>query len=77
MVAPWLVALIVSVALNVVAYVITPKPKGPKPEAAQQAESPTAEAGKPMPVLFGTARLSETNVIGFWDKGTRQYQVKV
>lgn len=77
MVAPWLVALIVTVALNVVAYVITPKPKGPKPEAAQQAESPTAEAGKPIPVLFGTARLSETNILGWWDKSVRQFQVKV
>lgn len=77
MVATWVIALIVSVALNVVAYIITPKPKAAKPEAAQQAESPTAEAGKPIPVLFGTARLSETNIIGWWDKGTRQYQVKV
>lgn len=77
MVAAWLVALIVTVALNVVAYLITPKPKGPKPQAAEQAESPTAEAGKPIPVLFGTARLSETNIIGWWDKSTRQFQVKV
>lgn len=77
MVAPWLIALLVSVALNVVAYVIAPKPKSAKPDAAQQAESPTAEAGKPIPVLFGTARMSETNIIGWWDKGTRQYQVKV
>lgn len=77
MVAPWLVALLVTVALNVVAYVITPKPKSAKPEAAQQAEAPTAEAGRPIPVLFGTARMSETNILGWWDKGTRQYQVKV
>lgn len=77
MAAAWLVALIVTVALNVVAYLITPKPKGPKPQAAEQAESPTAEAGKPIPVLFGTARLSETNIIGWWDKSTRQFQVKV
>lgn len=77
MVAAWVIALLVSVALNVVAYIITPKPKAAKPDAAQQAESPTAEAGKPVPVLFGTARLSETNIIGWWDKGTHQYQVKV
>lgn len=77
MIAPWLIAMIVSVALNVVAYVITPKPKANKPEAVEQAESPTADAGKPIPVLFGKARLSETNVIGFWDKGTKQYEIKV
>lgn len=77
MIAPWLVALIVSVALNVAAYVITPKPKAPKPEAVQQADSPTAEADKPMPVLFGTGRISETNVIGWWDKSTAQREIKV
>lgn len=77
MVAPWLVAMLVSVALNVVALVITPKPKTAKPDAAQQAESPTAEAGKEIPVLFGTALMSETNTLGFWDKTTRQYEIKV
>lgn len=77
MAVDWLVMFAIALAMQVVAYLITPKPKGPKPEAAQQAESPTADAGKPMGVLFGTARLSETNIIGYWDKSTRQYKVKV
>ena len=76
MIAPWLIAMIVSVALNVAAYIITPKPKAPKPTAVQQADSPTAEAGRPIPKLFGTALIKETNVLGFWDKQTHQYQVK-
>lgn len=75
MVAQWLIALIVSAALQVAAYVLTPKPKAPKPEAARQADSPTADAGRPIPKLFGTARLKETNVLGYWDKSTRQYTV--
>jgi hypothetical protein len=77
MIFPWLVQLVVAIALNVLAVVLTPRPKGPKPEAVQQAESPTASADRPIPVLFGTALMSETNVIGAWDKGTRQYQVNV
>lgn len=77
MIAPWLVALIVSAALKVVAYIITPKPKAPKPDAVQQADSPTADADKPMPVLFGTGRISETNIIGWWDKSTAQREIKV
>lgn len=76
MIFPWLVALIVSAALQVAVYIITPKPKGPKPAAAQQAENPTAEAGRPIPVLFGTDRMQEVNVIGFWDKSSNQYQIK-
>lgn len=77
MVAPWLVAMIVSVTLNVVAMVITPRPKAAKPGAVEQAESPTAEANKPIPVLFGKARITETNIIGWWDKSSRQYEIKV
>lgn len=73
----WIVAAIVSTALNVIAYIITPRPKTPKPDAVQQAETPTAEAGRPMAKLWGSARISETNVIGWWDKSSRQYQVKV
>lgn len=76
MIADWLIAVIISTVLQVAALVLTPKPKGPKPEAAQQAENPTAEAGRPIPVLFGTARVSETNVLGFWDKSTRQFEIK-
>lgn len=74
---PWLAMVLISFAMQVVAYVLTPKPKAPKPGAVEQAESPTAEAGRPLPKLWGSARVMETNVIGWWDKGTRQYQVKV
>jgi hypothetical protein len=77
MIAPWLVSLLISVALNVVAYIITPKPKAPKPQAAAQAENPTAEAGRPIPVVFGTMRVKELNVLGFWDKSTKQFQIQV
>lgn len=77
MVVDWLVALIISVAINVAAMVITPRPRAAKPLAVEQAQNPTADAGKPIPVLFGKARISETNIIGFWDKSTRQYEIKV
>lgn len=74
---PWIAMVLISLAMQVVAYVITPKPKGPKPEAVKQAENPTAEAGRPIPKLWGSACVSETNVLGFWDKSTRQYKIKV
>lgn len=73
----WVIAVIVNVALSLLAMVITPRPKGPKPEAAQQADNPTAEAGVPIFWLRGSARVSAPNVLGFWDKATRQYQIKV
>lgn len=76
-IAAWIVQLLIAVALQVLALVLTPKPKGPKPTEVEQGENPTAEAGKPVPKLWGTARISETNVIGFWDKSSRQYKVSV
>lgn len=52
---PLLIQIAVSVALTVLATLILPKPKQDKPEA-QDLEAPTADAGRPIPVLFGLLR---------------------
>lgn len=72
----WVIAAIISTALNVLAIIITPRPKAPKPSAVEQAENPTAEAGVPIFKLWGSARISQTNVIGFWDKSSNRYAVR-
>lgn len=72
----FLIPLLISLAINIVAYLITPKPKQPKPEAAKQSEAPTAEAGKPIPVIFGTMTVKEVNVIWYGDQTMSTYQVK-
>lgn len=74
---PFIAQLIILIAIQVLSYVLTPKPKAAKPDAVDQAENPTAEAGRPIPRAWGSPRISETNVIGFWDKSTRQYKIKV
>lgn len=76
MVAGWLVALLISLAIQVVAYIIMPKPKAPKPEAARDLESPTAEAGRPIPVVFGTVTVKGPNILWYGDKSVRTYKVK-
>lgn len=73
----WLVALAVSVVLNVASILLTPKAKGPRPEAARELTEPTAEAGKPIPVLFGRKLIRELNVLWYGDKSVRTYKVKV
>lgn len=75
--APWLVALIVSAVLNVAAIIIMPKPKAPKPAAAEQAKAPTASAGKPIPVVFGTMTVTETNVLWYGQSSVREFEIKV
>lgn len=71
----WLVAFAVAAALQVATYILTPKPKAPKPEAARDAEGPTAEAGRPMPVIWGTIEIKGLNVLWSGDKSVRQYEV--
>ena len=73
MVAWWIVALaaVASVALSLI---LMPKPKTPKPDAAKDLEDPTAEAGKPNPVVFGTITVKGLNVLAFMDKATHTYK---
>lgn len=76
MIAPWIIAVIVSVVLNVAAMVLTPRPKGPRPDSVQEADNPKASAGSPIFVVFGTVTVKEVNVLGYWDKSTRTQEVK-
>jgi hypothetical protein len=75
LVAQWVIAAVIAVTLQVAAYLITPKPKAPKPEAARDAEAPVAEAGKPQPVVFGTIEVKGLNVLWHGDKSVRTYEV--
>lgn len=73
---PWFIALLIGLALQVVAYLLMPQPKQPKPPAAQDAEDPVAEAGKPIPVVFGTLTVKGINVMWFGDKSKYTFKVK-
>lgn len=70
------VALGISLAISIISYLIMPKPKAPKPEAAKDLEDPTAEAGRPIPVVFGTMTVKGLNVLWFGDKSKVTKKVK-
>jgi len=72
----WFIPLLISLALNIAAYLLMPKPKGPKPEAARDMDNPTAEAGREIPVVFGTLTVKGLNCLWFGDKSIRTYKVK-
>ncbi len=74
---PWFIPLLVSLAITVVAYLIMPKPKGPKPGAVTDMDDPTADAGRPMPVLFGDMTVKGLNVLWFGDKSISNRKIKV
>jgi hypothetical protein len=69
------VAFVVSLVINVIAYVLMPKPKGPKPDEVKEMDAPVAERGKPVPVVFGTVWIKEANVLWYGDKETNTYEV--
>ena len=71
-----LIMVAISIALSLIAYLLMPKPKQPKSPAASDLEAPTAEAGRPVPVAFGTITIKGLNILGYWDKQVREYKVK-
>lgn len=77
MVADWIVMFVIAFSLNVVSYLITPKPKPPKPDAARDLESPTAEAGRPIQKVFGTLTIRDSNILWHGDKASKSYEIKV
>lgn len=63
-----LVILGISAALS---YFLAPKPAEPKPAALSDFSIPTAEEGRPIPVVFGTVLITGPNVIWYGDLRTR------
>lgn len=68
-------SLLLGLALSIVSYMLMPKPKEQKPPEAQDLEDPTAEAGRPIPVVFGTVTVKGGNILYYGDKFKQQYGV--
>ncbi len=69
-----LIQIAIAIVLTTVAYAIMPRAKVPKPEI-QDLEDPTADAGRPIPVVFGTKTVSGLNVLWYGEKTTYQFVV--
>lgn len=54
-----------------VAYALAPKPPKPKPASLSDFDIPTAEEGRPIPVVFGTKLVTGPNVIWYGDLRTK------
>lgn len=61
------VSLLIGLLFAAVSYLLQPKPKVEQP-AAQDMDNPTADAGRPVPVVFGTVRVQSLNVLWYGDK---------
>lgn len=68
--------LVFLVALNLLASALAPKPPKPKPASLTDVDAPTAEADKPIPVVFGTVMLRGPNVVWYGDLRTKAIKTK-
>jgi hypothetical protein len=71
------VQLLVAIVLAVVSYLIMPKPKQPQPPGTRDLESPTADAGRPLPVVFGTLTVKGLNVVWYGELQVKTEKVKM
>jgi predicted phage tail protein len=65
-----LVNLFVSLVIGVIAYALMPKAKMQQSDATRDFDSPTAEGGRPIPVVFGEMTVTGLNYLGTSQKQT-------
>jgi hypothetical protein len=70
----------IQIAIVVVSAVISaalaPKPQPPKPARLEDFDAPTAEEGRPIPVIFGTVWVTGPNIVWYGDLRTTPIQTK-
>jgi hypothetical protein len=60
---------IYAIVMLAISYALRPKPPTPKPATLSELDIPTAEQGRPVPVVFGTIRVRSPNVIWYGNMG--------
>ena len=60
-------AIVVLVVATAISYALTPKPPAPPPPSLEDFSVPTAEEGRPVPVVFGEVWITGPNVIWYGD----------
>lgn len=65
---PFIAQLAIGFGLLFIGYMLMPKPKPPKPPSVEDLKEPTAEAGRPIPVPFGSVQIDSPNILFYGDK---------
>ncbi|MDY7117121.1 hypothetical protein RAN53_12270 [Halomonas sp. SSL-5] len=71
----FLVAIGISILLAVVAFMLMPRPKNNVPDMSRDLEMPTAEAGRPIPVVFGEGTIKSPNTLWYGDKDQETVEI--
>lgn len=67
---PFLLQLVIGVALQVLGYLLMPQSKSGNKREFDDMDDPTAQSGRPLPVIFGEHNVPDVNIIWFGDKST-------
>lgn len=68
--------LLLLVVSSVISYALSPKPQQPKPAGLDELDAPTADASRPIPVVFGTVYVKGPNIVWYGDLGTSPIRSK-
>jgi hypothetical protein len=71
----WFLQLIIGIILSVISYLLTPRPKQPKPPSVEDL-APTADAGRPIPVVFGTIRVTGVNCLWYGELNQHSFNTE-
>ena len=74
---PWLIQIIIGLIINIIGYVLLASSQKPKPYEVKDAEDITAEAGRPVPVVWGSGTVKGLNITEVWDKESVKRNVSV
>ena len=70
----WVIYIIVAIAMSLVSVALAPKPKSTGQQSPQAIDVPTVDAGRSIPVVFGTVRGKSPNLL--WMGGQRTTEIK-
>ncbi|ASW27265.1 hypothetical protein L6P55_23945 [Klebsiella pneumoniae] len=71
----WVVYIIISIAMSLASYALTPRAKTSSAnQSPQTVDVPTVDAGRSIPVVFGTVRVKSPNLL--WMGGQRTTEIK-
>lgn len=70
----WFVVVLIAIAVAALSIVLIGRPRVPRPDATKDLENPSADAGRPIPVAFGTITVKGLNNLWYGDKGQRTYK---
>lgn len=74
---PLLITAFISFTMQVVGYLMIGRQKADKSESVRDWEMPTAEAGRPIPVVFGEIEITGINCLWYGEKSSQFFDKEI